>query len=166
MPCSKCWSRSLRLEAKCGARRLDRVGDHPGDADVAALAAVLADPGRAKMVMALGDGRALAASTLASEAGVAPSTASAHLSTLVDAGLCGDERHGDSPGRCDAAGNEREPGDNADPNYRNAAPARRRHNMRGPLVGPVEYRASPQRPNQQTSSSTRNSEGNYRDNRY
>jgi DNA-binding transcriptional ArsR family regulator len=58
------------------------------------LAAILADPGRAKMVMALGDGRALAASTLAGEAGVAPSTASVHLSKLVDAGLCGVERHG------------------------------------------------------------------------
>jgi DNA-binding transcriptional ArsR family regulator len=58
------------------------------------VAAVLADPGRAKMVMAMGDGRALAASTLASEAGVAPSTASVHLTKLVDAGLCGVERHG------------------------------------------------------------------------
>jgi len=39
------------------------------------------------MLLALGDGRALPASMLASEAGVAPSTASAHLAKLVDAGL-------------------------------------------------------------------------------
>ena len=58
-----------------------------GDADLAALGSVLAEPARARMLLALGDGRALAASVLASEAGVAPSTASGHLSRLVDAGL-------------------------------------------------------------------------------
>jgi DNA-binding transcriptional ArsR family regulator len=65
-----------------------------GDADIAALAAVLADPGRTKMLLALGDGRALAATTLAAEAGVAASTASAHLAKLTSAGLCRAERHG------------------------------------------------------------------------
>jgi DNA-binding MarR family transcriptional regulator len=39
------------------------------------------------MLLALGDGRALAASVLANEAGVAASTASGHLSRLVDARL-------------------------------------------------------------------------------
>jgi DNA-binding transcriptional ArsR family regulator len=39
------------------------------------------------MLLALGDGRALAASVLAAEAGVAASTASAHLGKLVDSGL-------------------------------------------------------------------------------
>jgi DNA-binding transcriptional ArsR family regulator len=58
-----------------------------GDADVAALGSVLAEPARARMLLALGDGRALAASVLASEAGVAASTASGHLGRLVDAGL-------------------------------------------------------------------------------
>src|SRR5215213_7698407 len=58
-----------------------------GDADIAALGSVLAEPARTRMLMALGDGRALAASVLASEAGVAASTASGHLSRLVDAGL-------------------------------------------------------------------------------
>jgi DNA-binding transcriptional ArsR family regulator len=70
------------------------VGEIPGDTDIAAVAGVLADPGRAKMVLALGDGRALAATTLATEAGVAPSTASVHLAKLVEAGLCRMERHG------------------------------------------------------------------------
>jgi DNA-binding transcriptional ArsR family regulator len=58
-----------------------------GDADIAALGAVLSEPARARMLLALGDGRALAASVLASEAGVAASTASGHLSRLVDASL-------------------------------------------------------------------------------
>ncbi len=59
----------------------------PGDADIAAVASLLADQARARIVLALADGRALAASLLADEAGVAPSTASAHLSRLLDAGL-------------------------------------------------------------------------------
>ncbi|MGB9183378.1 MAG: helix-turn-helix transcriptional regulator [Solirubrobacteraceae bacterium] len=59
----------------------------PGDADLAALGAVLAEPARARMLLALGDGRALPATTLAAEAGVAPSTASGHLGRLLDAGL-------------------------------------------------------------------------------
>lgn len=59
----------------------------PGDADLAALGAVLAEPARARILLALGDGRALPASVLATEAGVAPSTASTHLARLLDAGL-------------------------------------------------------------------------------
>ena len=58
-----------------------------GDADIAALGAVLSEPARARMLLALGDGRALAASVLASEAGVAASTASGHLNRLAGAGL-------------------------------------------------------------------------------
>jgi DNA-binding transcriptional ArsR family regulator len=62
---------------------------HPmsGDADIARIGALVADPARARMLMTLGDGRALAASVLADEAGVAASTASAHLAKLVDGGL-------------------------------------------------------------------------------
>lgn len=65
-----------------------------GDVDIARVAAVLADRGRARILLALGDGRALPASVLATEAGVAASTASAHLARLVDAGLLRVERHG------------------------------------------------------------------------
>ncbi|HZS25497.1 MAG TPA: winged helix-turn-helix domain-containing protein [Gaiellaceae bacterium] len=57
------------------------------DADIAALGAVLSDRSRARILQALSDGRALPASLLAAEAGVAASTASEHLSRLVDAGL-------------------------------------------------------------------------------
>jgi DNA-binding transcriptional ArsR family regulator len=65
-----------------------------GDADVAAAAAVLAEPGRARIVFALADGRALPASVLAREAGVAASTASGHLARLVDAGMLDVEPQG------------------------------------------------------------------------
>ena len=65
-----------------------------GDADIAKIGALFADPARARILLALGDGRAQAASVLADEAGVAPSTASAHLSKLVGGGLLRSERHG------------------------------------------------------------------------
>ncbi len=58
-----------------------------GDTDLAAVGAILAEPARAKVLLALADGRSLAASVLAAEAGVAASTASHHLSRLLDAGL-------------------------------------------------------------------------------
>src|SRR4051812_21643510 len=58
-----------------------------GDADIAALGSLLGDRSRARMLMVLGDGRALPAGVLAAEAGVAASTASGHLGRLVDAGL-------------------------------------------------------------------------------
>lgn len=65
-----------------------------GDADIATLSALLAEPARARILMALGDGRALPASVLAAEAGVAPSTASEHLAKLLGGGLLEAERHG------------------------------------------------------------------------
>ena len=58
-----------------------------GDADLAAVGAVLADRTRARILLALGDGRSLPASVLAAEAGVAASTTSEHLARLVAAGL-------------------------------------------------------------------------------
>jgi DNA-binding transcriptional ArsR family regulator len=65
-----------------------------GDADIARVGALVADPARARVLMALGDGRALPATVLAEEAGVAASTASAHLGKLVSGGLLTVERHG------------------------------------------------------------------------
>lgn len=47
----------------------------------------MGEPSRAAVLMALAGGRALAASTLAAEAGVAPSTLSGHLAQLVRGGL-------------------------------------------------------------------------------
>jgi DNA-binding transcriptional ArsR family regulator len=65
-----------------------------GDADIAALASLLADPARCKVLLALDDGRALPASVLADEAGVSRPTASSHLGKLTDAGLLSVESHG------------------------------------------------------------------------
>jgi DNA-binding transcriptional ArsR family regulator len=71
------------------------VADVPsGDADIAAVASLLADPARCKVLLALDDGRALPASVLADEAGVSRSTASSHLGKLTDAGLLSVETHG------------------------------------------------------------------------
>jgi DNA-binding transcriptional ArsR family regulator len=65
-----------------------------GDTDIARVASLLADPARAKIVLALGDGRALAASVLADEAGVAASTTSSHLKKLAEGGFLSVEKHG------------------------------------------------------------------------
>jgi DNA-binding transcriptional ArsR family regulator len=65
-----------------------------GDADIAAVGALLAEPSRARILRALLDGRALPASMLAAEAGVATSTASEHLAKLLAGGLLSVERHG------------------------------------------------------------------------
>jgi DNA-binding transcriptional ArsR family regulator len=65
-----------------------------GDADIATVGALVSDPTRGRILLALGDGRALPASVLADEAGVATSTASAHLSKLLDGGLLVVEQHG------------------------------------------------------------------------
>ena len=62
-------------------------GTMDGDADIAPVAALIGDPTRAAVLMALLDGRALAASTLAAEVQVAPSTLSEHLARLVEGGL-------------------------------------------------------------------------------
>lgn len=65
-----------------------------GEADLAAVGALLGEPARARLLQALLDGRALPAGTLAAEAGVAASTCSGHLSRLLDGGLLRVERHG------------------------------------------------------------------------
>src|SRR5439155_423716 len=61
---------------------------------LASLEVALGEPGRARVLRALGDGRALPASVLAFEAGVAPSTASEHLARLLAGGLLRVEPHG------------------------------------------------------------------------
>jgi DNA-binding transcriptional ArsR family regulator len=56
-------------------------------ADIAPVAALLADPARASMLGALLGGHPLAAGELSQLAGVTPATASAHLARLLDGGL-------------------------------------------------------------------------------
>ncbi|MEO7981984.1 MAG: winged helix-turn-helix domain-containing protein [Sporichthyaceae bacterium] len=63
-------------------------------ASIARLAALLADPTRAGMCLALLDGTAWTAGELATTAGVARSTASEHLDQLVAGGLLAQERQG------------------------------------------------------------------------
>ena len=59
------------------------------EADIAAVAALMADRARAAMLTALLDGRPLAAGELAQVAGVTAQTASAHLAKLRAGGLVG-----------------------------------------------------------------------------
>ncbi|HEY5290092.1 MAG TPA: helix-turn-helix transcriptional regulator [Caulobacteraceae bacterium] len=61
---------------------------------IAQVAALIGDPGRANMLIALLDGRALTASELGYAAGVAAPTASGHLGKLTDARLLAVERQG------------------------------------------------------------------------
>jgi DNA-binding transcriptional ArsR family regulator len=60
------------------------TGTHPAVAEVAAL---VGNPARANILLALMGGRALTASELAYVAGVSPQTASEHLAKLTDANL-------------------------------------------------------------------------------
>jgi DNA-binding transcriptional ArsR family regulator len=63
---------------------------------IASAAAMLADPSRAAMVLALMDGRSRSAKKLALDAGVTPQTASAHLRKLVAASMLAWEGRGRS----------------------------------------------------------------------
>jgi DNA-binding transcriptional ArsR family regulator len=61
---------------------------------IARVAAMIGDPGRANMLVALLDGRALTATELGHAAGVAAPTASGHLGKLVEARLLAMEKQG------------------------------------------------------------------------
>jgi len=65
-----------------------------GDADIASTAALFADPARVRILLALADGRSLAASVLAAEAGLSAQGTSAHLAKLREAGLVEVEQSG------------------------------------------------------------------------
>lgn len=61
---------------------------------IAEIAALVGDPARTAMLVALMAGRALTATELANVAGIMPQTASSHLGRLTDAGLLTVEREG------------------------------------------------------------------------
>jgi len=65
-----------------------------GDADIAAAAALLAEPARASLVLAVMDEGVLAATDLAARVGIAPSTASEHLARLVAGGFLATSKRG------------------------------------------------------------------------
>jgi DNA-binding transcriptional ArsR family regulator len=67
------------------------MNDNP---DVASVASLIGDPARGRMLTALMEGRALTATELALEGGVAPSTASSHLERLARGGLVTMARQG------------------------------------------------------------------------
>jgi DNA-binding transcriptional ArsR family regulator len=86
---------STRVEVSArDDRRMHETEPRRGDADIATVAALFADPARARVLMALTDGRALPASMLAAEAGVSAPTMSAHLARLRAAGLISVETSG------------------------------------------------------------------------
>src|SRR4051794_40498311 len=62
--------------------------------DMSRIAALLGDPARANILVALLDGRALTAKELAFAAHVSPQTTSGHLAKLTDAGLLSMEKQG------------------------------------------------------------------------
>src|SRR5882757_8102272 len=62
--------------------------------DIATIAALLGDPGRANMLTALTAGQALTAGELAREAGVTAQTASSHLGKLSAGGLIEGRKQG------------------------------------------------------------------------
>jgi len=78
------WPRNTSLQNEAS---LGYPESMDGDSNIAAIASLLANPGRCRILFALADGRALPASRLATEAGVAPSTATVHLAKLVQGGL-------------------------------------------------------------------------------
>ncbi len=59
----------------------------PVQAGFSRIAALLADPAREAMLVALADGRALPAGELARTAGISPQSASGHLRKLIDGGI-------------------------------------------------------------------------------
>jgi DNA-binding transcriptional ArsR family regulator len=67
------------------------VSDAP---DLAGLAALIGDPARARMLTAVMSGKALTATELAMEAGVAASTASTHLARLTAGQILAIEKQG------------------------------------------------------------------------
>lgn len=62
--------------------------------DISRIAALIGDPARSNMLLALMDGRALTATELAASASVTRQTASTHLSRLQDGGLVSREIQG------------------------------------------------------------------------
>ncbi len=62
--------------------------------DIARIAALIGDTGRANMLTALLSGKALTATELAAEAGITVQTASSHLAKMTEGGLLGVVRSG------------------------------------------------------------------------
>jgi DNA-binding transcriptional ArsR family regulator len=86
--------RTLRSPPKYYRPILVTIASMNNDLDLAGLAALIGDPARARMLTAVMSGKALTATELALEAGVAASTASAHLAKLTEAQILAIEKQG------------------------------------------------------------------------
>lgn len=84
---------TLRTGAKCRARKLRHTGSMNTN-QVARIAALVGEPARTGMLLALMDGRALTANELATAGHIGAATASRHLAQLVQGGLLRVERQG------------------------------------------------------------------------
>jgi len=85
--------RTLRTRAKCRVRHLRHTGGMNTN-QVARIAALVGEPARTGMLLALMDGRALTANELATAGHISAATASRHLALLVEGGLLRVERQG------------------------------------------------------------------------
>jgi DNA-binding transcriptional ArsR family regulator len=85
---------SIRSAWKCSSRLVRYDNCVELGPDVALIAGLMGEPARAAMLVALVNGRALAAGELAFIGNVAPQTASFHLRKLMDASLLVVEKHG------------------------------------------------------------------------
>jgi len=70
------------------------MSSYPTTTSLAEIGAIIADPGRASMLIALADGTARTARELADCAGITPQTASTHLAKLVGCGFVRMEKRG------------------------------------------------------------------------
>jgi DNA-binding transcriptional ArsR family regulator len=69
------------------AGRVEQAQPFSADADLTAVAPLVGEPSRARILLALMDGRALPASMLAAEVGLSAPATSAHLARLVSGGM-------------------------------------------------------------------------------
>src|SRR5579863_804298 len=84
-------SRRVEATSRANTEAEDRRSGGPG---ISRLGALLADPSRAAILLALMDGRSQTAKELAYRAAVSPSTASEHLAKLERRGLIARLRQG------------------------------------------------------------------------
>lgn len=85
---------AARTSAEVAPRGMTSGAQVITDESLAPVGALLGDPTRIAILMALADGRPRAAGELAAMAGIKPSTTSEHLAKLLAAGLIVVERHG------------------------------------------------------------------------
>jgi DNA-binding transcriptional ArsR family regulator len=84
---------TIRAAPKCWCASVVAV-THDGDVDVASAAALIGEPARAALLIALTEVEYLPARELAARAGIAPSTASGHLARLLEGRLVVAQRSG------------------------------------------------------------------------